>query len=68
MDVKTAFLYGLLDEVVYMEQPEGFAQDENMVWKLDKSVYGLKQAPRAWYREHDSTLCSLGFIMSRTMS
>ena len=61
MDVKTAFLYGLLHEQVFMEQPEGFEQGKNMVWKLDKSLYGLKQAPRAWYRELDTSLKSLGF-------
>jgi hypothetical protein len=44
MDVKTAFLYGLLDEKVLMEQPEGFEEGQDMVWQLDKSLYGLKQA------------------------
>ena len=61
MDVKTAFLYGLLDEQVFMEQPEGFGQGINMVWQLDKSLYELKQAPRAWYKELDTSLKSLGF-------
>jgi len=66
MDVKTAFLYGLLDEVVYMEQPEGYADDSTMVWRLQRSLYGLKQSPRAWYRELDAFLKSLGF--RRTIS
>jgi hypothetical protein len=49
IDIKTAFLHGDIDTEVYMEQPEGFSDDPNMVCKLDKCLYGLKQAPRAWY-------------------
>lgn len=47
-DVKTAFLYGNLDQVIYMKQPEGFDDGSGKVCKLDKSLYGLKQAPRMW--------------------
>jgi len=48
MDVKTAFLYGDLEEIIYMKQTEGFVADwkENRVCKLKKSLYGLKQSPR----------------------
>ena len=48
MDIKTAFLYGELDEEIYMEQPEGFVKrgQENMVCRLKKAIYGLKQASR----------------------
>ena len=48
MDVKTIFLYGDLDKVIYMQQPEGFLVlvKEHMVCKLTRSLYGLKQAPR----------------------
>ena len=48
MDVVTAFLYGLLDEVIFMKQPMGFVKrgTENLVCRLLKSLYGLKQAPR----------------------
>jgi Reverse transcriptase (RNA-dependent DNA polymerase)/GAG-pre-integrase domain/Integrase core domain/gag-polypeptide of LTR copia-type len=49
VDIKTAFLHGDIDTDVYMEQPEGFVDDADMVCKLDKCLYGLKQAPRAWY-------------------
>nr|GEV39746.1 putative ribonuclease H-like domain-containing protein [Tanacetum cinerariifolium] len=51
MDVKTAFLRGLLKEDVYVCQPEGFidADHPSHVYKLKKALYGLKQAPRAWY-------------------
>ncbi|GJU61715.1 retrovirus-related pol polyprotein from transposon TNT 1-94 [Tanacetum coccineum] len=51
MDVKTAFLHGILREEVYVSQPDGFVDQDNPnhVYKLKKAFYGLKQAPRAWY-------------------
>ncbi|GJU47438.1 retrovirus-related pol polyprotein from transposon TNT 1-94 [Tanacetum coccineum] len=51
MDVKTAFLNGILCEEVYVSQPNGFVGQDNPnhVYKLKKALYGLKQAPRAWY-------------------
>ncbi|KAH7465155.1 hypothetical protein BFJ66_g17589 [Fusarium oxysporum f. sp. cepae] len=50
MDVKTAFLYGKIDEEIYVEQPEGFDDGTERVWKLRKALYGLKQSPRIWYQ------------------
>lgn len=55
-DIKTAFLYGELEEELYMEQPEEYSTDQNKVCKLNKSLYGLKQAPRQWNRKFDAFL------------
>ncbi|GJU69616.1 retrovirus-related pol polyprotein from transposon TNT 1-94 [Tanacetum coccineum] len=51
IDVKTAFLNNILCEEVYVSQPDGFINQDNLnhVYKLKKALYGLKQAPRAWY-------------------
>lgn len=66
MDVKTAFLHGILQEEVFFEQPLGFeAHDgKNHVCRLNKALYGLKQALRAWYARIDSYLVKLGFMRS----
>ncbi|GAU33542.1 hypothetical protein TSUD_143350 [Trifolium subterraneum] len=63
---KLAFLNGLLDEDIYVDQPEGFkvAGSENKVYKLHKALYGLKQAPRAWYSRIDGYLLQNGFKRS----
>jgi hypothetical protein len=66
LDAKTAFLHGELEEVIYMDQPEGFVVPgkENLVCRLNKSLYGLKQSPRQWYRRFDSFMISHGFKRS----
>jgi hypothetical protein len=66
MDVKTAFLNGHLEEVIYMLQPEGFREkgNENLVCKLNRSIYGLKQASRQWYILFDNAITSYGFSMT----
>ncbi|GJR92131.1 ribonuclease H-like domain-containing protein [Tanacetum coccineum] len=51
MDVKSAFLYGTIEEEVYVSQPPGFVDPDHpkKVYKVVKALYGLHQAPRAWY-------------------
>nr|GEX54857.1 putative ribonuclease H-like domain-containing protein [Tanacetum cinerariifolium] len=63
MDVKIAFLYGTIDEEVYVMQPPGF-QDPKFparVYKVEKAMYGLHQAPRAWYGTLSKYLLRNGF-------
>jgi hypothetical protein len=61
--VKSAFLHGELNEVVFIEQPQGFEVkgEETKVYKLKKALYGLKQAPRAWYSKLKSFFIKEGF-------
>nr|GEY72225.1 putative ribonuclease H-like domain-containing protein [Tanacetum cinerariifolium] len=63
MDVKSAFLYGTIDEEVYVMQPPGF-QDPKFparVCKVEKAMYGLHQALRAWYGTLSKYLLTNGF-------
>ncbi|GJU91616.1 putative ribonuclease H-like domain-containing protein [Tanacetum coccineum] len=64
MDVKTAFLHGMLKKDVYVCQPEGFidADHPSHVYKLKKALYGLKQAPKAWYDELSKFLLQNHFL------
>ncbi|GJX67418.1 retrovirus-related pol polyprotein from transposon TNT 1-94 [Tanacetum coccineum] len=63
MDVKSAFLYGTIEEEVYVHQPLGFVDPAypNKVYKVIKALYGLHQAPRAWYETLSSFLMENGF-------
>ena len=51
MDVKSVFLTGFINELVYIDQPPGFEDPRysNHFYRWSKALYGLKQAPRAWY-------------------
>jgi len=63
MDVKSAFLNGILQEEVYVEQPKEFQDPHHPqhVYKLKKVLYGLKQAPRAWYERLTTYFLAKGF-------
>jgi Reverse transcriptase (RNA-dependent DNA polymerase) len=63
VDVKTAFLYGELDEELYMEQPEGFKipGKEHLVLRLKHAIYGLRQAALQWWKALDKSMAKLGF-------
>ena len=63
LDIRSAYLYGKLNEEIYMEQPEGFAApgQERNVLHLWRGLYGLKQAGLAWWRTLNESLKELGF-------
>ncbi|GJX38375.1 putative ribonuclease H-like domain-containing protein [Tanacetum coccineum] len=62
MDVKSAFLYGKIEEKVYVCQPSGFEDPDflDRVYKVEKALYGLHQAPRAWYETLSTYLLDIG--------
>lgn len=60
MDAITAFINALLDEVVYVQCPEGFEQP-GMAFLLRRALYGLKKSPKLWFKELSTTLIELGF-------
>ncbi|GJW49543.1 ribonuclease H-like domain-containing protein [Tanacetum coccineum] len=66
LDVNNAFLYGDLEEVVYINPPEEYFPSDNKVCRLKKSLYGLKQAPRQWNAKLTSTLIENGFSQSKS--
>ncbi|GKC93470.1 putative ribonuclease H-like domain-containing protein, partial [Tanacetum coccineum] len=63
MNVKSAFLYGTIEEEVYVYQPLGFKDSHfpDKVYKVEKALYGLHQAPRAWYETLSTYLIENGF-------
>ena len=67
MDVVSAFLNAKLKEELFIEQPDGYADDKDgKVWKLKKAIYGIKQAPYEWNKEINSQLTSIGFTRLKT--
>jgi hypothetical protein len=67
MDVKSAFLNGVLEEEMYARQPSGFESEKypHRVYKLRNALYGLKQAPRAWYGRLRGFRFEQGFEMGK---
>jgi hypothetical protein len=65
MDIKSAFLNGVIQEEVYIKQPPGFENPKypNRVYKLSKALYELKQMPRAWYARLKTFLLDHGYVM-----
>nr|GEU49662.1 hypothetical protein [Tanacetum cinerariifolium] len=63
MNVKSAFLYGTIEEEVYVCQPLGFEDPDypDKVYKVVKALYGLHQAPRAWYETLANYFLENGF-------
>ncbi|GKD44041.1 putative ribonuclease H-like domain-containing protein, partial [Tanacetum coccineum] len=63
IDAKSAFLYGTIEEEVYVTQPPGFKDPDHpdKLYKVVKALYGLYQAPRAWYETMDNYLLGSGF-------
>ncbi|GJW29496.1 putative ribonuclease H-like domain-containing protein [Tanacetum coccineum] len=63
MDVKSAFLYGTIEEEVYVRQTPGCEDPQfpNKVYKVEKALYGLHKAPRAWYETLSTYLLDNGF-------
>jgi Reverse transcriptase (RNA-dependent DNA polymerase) len=68
LDVKAAFLYGKLDEEIYMKQPEGFEikNQNNKVMLLKRALYGLKQAALAWWKELEAFMKTQGFYRAHS--
>jgi hypothetical protein len=66
MDIKSAFLNGVIQEEVYVRQPLGFESSKypNRVYKLSKALHArLKQLPRAWYARLKTFLLEHGYVM-----
>ncbi|RVW41324.1 Retrovirus-related Pol polyprotein from transposon TNT 1-94 [Vitis vinifera] len=66
LDVKITFLHGKLDELIYMQPPEGFGEGikDGQVCLLKKSLYGLNQSPRQWYKRFDKYMLDISFNRS----
>ncbi|GJY09388.1 putative ribonuclease H-like domain-containing protein [Tanacetum coccineum] len=72
IDVKSAFLYGTIEDEVYVCQPPSFEDPQfpNKVYKVEKALYGLHQAPSAWYETLSTYLLENGFrrgIIDKTL-
>ena len=68
LDVKGAYLNGILRETIYMKQPEGYSDGTPRICQLIKTLYGLKQASREWNLELDRKLRKRGYTRLRSDS
>ena len=66
LDIKGAYLNGVLKEKVYMKQPEGYEDGTDDICELLKTLYGLKQAGREWNIEFDRRMKELGYNRTRS--
>ena len=75
-DIETAFLYGLLEEELWMTIPDGYIKylkdkhgktidPKTHCLKLKKAIYGLVQAARQWWKKFKEVLLTLGYSASR---
>lgn len=64
MDVTGAFLYGEINEKVYVSLPEGAYSGDNNIVKLNKSLYGLKNSPKCWNIKFNAVMLKEGFVRS----
>src|SRR6266446_7644165 len=65
-DVKGAYLHGLLQELIFMDQPQGFNDGSGRVCKLIRTIYGLRQAGNVWNRELNSAMKEIGSIQLKS--
>jgi hypothetical protein len=65
IDVKSAFLNGVIQEKVFVRQPPGFTNHKypNSVYKLSNALYGFNQVSRAWYARLKTFLLEHGYVM-----
>jgi hypothetical protein len=65
MDVKSAFLNGVIQEEVFVRKPPDFENPKypNRVCKLSKALYELKQSSRVWYARLKTFLLEHGYVM-----
>ncbi|CAI7801943.1 unnamed protein product [Closterium sp. NIES-53] len=62
IDLGSAFLYALVDAIIFVEQPHAFEESDGAICLLQKSLYGINQAPRLWQLYLHTVLTELGFV------
>jgi hypothetical protein len=62
LDINLAFLYGEMEDELYMSPPKGIRLAFGMVWMVLKSLYGTKQAPAIWHKVLKDWLRTLGWV------